>query len=226
MKAYIVRLEFIDLQPPVWRQIVLPYGATFHRLHETIQVVTNFTSAYGYARHLHAFDLPQDHLLVTNASADDLIDGPTSSSLQVRNSARIKIDLYLERDNQLHYTYDFGDDWRLLIRLEKIVNDYHFGYPTLLDGAGEAPPEDVGGPEGFSDFLDHYFNMSHPGHAAAISFAQAQHFHIYDPSWLNYCLKNVKWQKTEWDKIDHENYEIKRDPYRGQWSQPSGHIDS
>ncbi len=47
MKAYIVHIEFDDLQPTVWRQVVLPYGATFRRLHETIQLVNNFDSVFG-----------------------------------------------------------------------------------------------------------------------------------------------------------------------------------
>ena len=38
------------------------------------------------------------------------------------------------------------------MELEEIVDDYYFEYPTLLDGEGIAPPEDVGGPPGFEEF--------------------------------------------------------------------------
>lgn len=222
MKAYIVCLEFVDLKPRVWRQVVLPYGATFHRLHETIQVVTNFSSTYGRAYHLYAFNLPQERLWITNEPKEEMRTGFSGQPWQVKNPSRIKIDSYLEKDGQLNYTYDFGDDWRLLIRLESVVDDYHFGYPTLLAGAGEAPPEDLGGPDMYPTFLERYLNPSHPGHAAALSFAKEQHFHLYDQSWINYCLKGVQWQKTQWDKIEHENYLVIRDPYRGPESQQSG----
>ena len=44
MKAYKLTLTFEDIEPPVWRSVILPAGATFNRLHETIQHVTNFQS--------------------------------------------------------------------------------------------------------------------------------------------------------------------------------------
>ena len=44
MKAYILKLSFEDITPLIWRRIILPAGATFNRLHETIQNVTNFQS--------------------------------------------------------------------------------------------------------------------------------------------------------------------------------------
>lgn len=62
----------------------------------------------------------------------------------IRTPSSIKIDKYLETYRLLHYVYDFGDEWEINIALEKIVDDYCFGYPTVLDGAGDAPPEDLG----------------------------------------------------------------------------------
>ncbi len=214
MKAYIVHIEFDDLQPTVWRQVVLPYGATFRRLHETIQLVNNFDSVFGQDKHLFAFELPDEQLLVTNDSADAGALLPAGQAWTVRNPSRIKIDAFLEKYRELKYTYDFGEDWKLTIRLERIVDDYHFGYPTLLAGAGEAPPEDVGGPDGFRTFLMRYLDVSSIGHRKAVEFAERMNFWLYDPVRINDILKSVKWQKTEWDKIDHVNFEILRDPYR------------
>jgi len=42
------------------------------------------------------------------------------------------------------HNYDFGDDWHFITKHEEIVDDYYFGYPTLLDGAETAPPEGFG----------------------------------------------------------------------------------
>lgn len=58
-------------------------------------------------------------------------------------------------------TYDFGDDWNFTITLEDIVDDYYFGFATLLDGAGTAPAEDVGGLNGFYEFLEAYKDSKH-----------------------------------------------------------------
>ena len=44
MKAYILKVSFEDITPIVWRRVILPAGATFHRLHQTLQFATNFQS--------------------------------------------------------------------------------------------------------------------------------------------------------------------------------------
>lgn len=69
--------------------------------------------------------------------------------IEIRKPTGLKIEKYLEAHKEIHYLYDFGSDWQFTITLEKIVEDYYFGFPTLLDGAEAAPPEDVGGMDGF-----------------------------------------------------------------------------
>jgi hypothetical protein len=44
-----------------------------------------------------------------------------------------------------------GDYWRHKIELEKTIEDYEFGYPIILAGAGACPPEDVGGFGGYKE---------------------------------------------------------------------------
>ena len=84
--------------------------------------------------------------------------------IEVRKPTGLKIDDYLEKYKEIRYNYDFGDDWWFTIRLEEIVEDYYFGFPTLLDGAETAPPEDVGGIDGFYEFIEIYRNPKHPEH--------------------------------------------------------------
>ena len=58
MKAYIIKIELQDSNPVIWRRVIMPADATFNRLHDVIQTVTNFQSGYpsdGY--HLFRFDL-------------------------------------------------------------------------------------------------------------------------------------------------------------------------
>ena len=100
------------------------------------------------------------------------------------------------------------------MKLEQIVDDYYFGYPTLLDGAGTAPPEDVGGIHGYYEFLKVYRNPKHSEHEEMKAWAESQYFREYDPDWINESLKGIKYQKTEWDKINHERYQIIEDKYR------------
>ena len=51
------------------------------------------------------------------------------------------------------YTYDFGDDWEHEILLEKVIENSRNRFPVLLEREGERPPEDVGGPTGFKEYL-------------------------------------------------------------------------
>ena len=61
------------------------------------------------------------------------------------------------------YRYDFGDDWRHEIVVEKIIPaEPGVAYPRCTDGRRDAPPEDCGGiwvfNEQFADLAD-VFNV-------------------------------------------------------------------
>lgn len=242
MKSYIIKIELQDTNPLVWRRVIMPADATFNRLHDVIQSVTNFQGGYpslGY--HLFEFDLMKENMIVTNdeetylehrhykknkkfyedrlkdMSPDMLeFEEPYQERLKVsvRKPAGLKIDDYLEKHKEIKYDYDFGDGWQFTIKLEQTVSDYYFGFPTLLDGAMTAPPEDVGGIPGFYEFLKIYRNSEHPEHKDAKAWAEDMYFREYDPDWINERLKGINYKKTEWNKINHEQYKIIEDKYR------------
>ncbi|WP_286162932.1 plasmid pRiA4b ORF-3 family protein [Bacillus sp. es.034] len=134
--------------------------------------------------------------------------------IEVRKPTGLKIDEYLEKYGEIRYAYDFGDGWQFTIKLEEIVDDYYFGYPTLLDGEETSPPEDVGGLHGFYEFLKAYRDERHPEHQQMKMWAKSVYFREYDPDWINNILKGLNYKKTEWNKINHENYMIIEDKYR------------
>lgn len=245
MKSYIIKFELEHSEPLIWRRVIMPAGATFKMLHDVIQQSTNFQGGYpsdGY--HLFEFDLPEENIRVTNDEeaytehqgfkknrkmfAERLKNAEPEFrefeeryqerlSAVVRKPSGIKIDTYLEKYGELDYLYDFGDGWRFLIRLEDIVEDYHFGFPTLLGGAETAPPEDVGGIPGFYEFLKAYRNTKHPEHKEMKQWAESQGFKEYDPERINGRLKNRQYKKTDWNQIHHENYRVIEDKYRKSW---------
>jgi hypothetical protein len=133
----------------------------------------------------------------------------------VKAPTSIKIDSYLEKHGEFLYNYDFGDDWWIRVKLEEIVEDYYFGFPTLLDGEGTAPPEDVGGSTGYESFLEIYNNPKHPDYLHIYSWAEGQYYRPLDIARINELLKFVMYKKTEWKSIDHENYYVLSDKYRG-----------
>lgn len=218
----------------------MPAGATFNRLHDVIQNVTNFQSGYPAGDyHLYEFDLKdisvtndeaiyQEHLHFKKNQKNyeerlrtmppELVQFEEAHQARLKTEVRkpkgMKIDEYLEKYKEIVYTYDFGDDWQFIIKLEEIVDDYYFGFPTLIDGAETAPPEDVGGIPGFYEFLKVYQDEKHPDHDEIKAWAKEQYFREFDPEWINECLKSISYKKTEWDKINHDKYKVIEDKYR------------
>lgn len=242
MKSYIIKIELEESNPLIWRRVIMPAGATYKRLHDVIQNVTNFQSGYPYGGyHLYEFDLTKENKIVTDSEEAYLehqhylknkamyeerlktmppemlqFEKPHQERLkiEVRKPTGLKIDDYLEKYEEIRYNYDFGDDWWFAIKLEEIVDDYYFGYPTLLDGAETAPPEDVGGTYGFYEFLEVYRDPKHPEHEDMKTWAESLGFREYDSDWINERLKGISYKKTEWDKINHKRYNIIADKYR------------
>ena len=49
------------------------------------------------------------------------------------------------------YTYDFGDNWEYRVMLERTIErSRSVVHPRCTDGENACPPEDVGGPFGYS----------------------------------------------------------------------------
>jgi hypothetical protein len=240
MKAYIIKIELEDSNPLIWRRVIMPAGATYKRLHDVIQNATNFQSGYPYGGyHLYEFDLTDkivtddeeayqehQHYVKNRKYYEERLKSISSDMLQfeqnyqerlkieVRKPTGLKIDDHLEKYKEIRYNYDFGDNWWFVIKLEEIVDDYYFGFPTLLDGAETAPPEDGGGIHGFYEFLEVYRDEDDPEHEDMKTWAESLEFREYEPDWINVRLKGVEYKKTEWDKIKHEYYKIIEDKYR------------
>jgi hypothetical protein len=94
------------------------------------------------------------------------------------------------------------------------IDDYYFGFPTLLDGAETAPPEDVGGIYGFYEILQAYSDPKHPEHREMKEWVEQLYFKEYDSDWINERLKGLNYKKTQWDKVNHDRYQIIEDKYR------------
>src|SRR5207302_231955 len=61
------------------------------------------------------------------------------------------------------YVYDFGDNWRHIIQVEKVLEPApKVKYPHCVKGSRAGPPEDCGGAWGYGSFLE---AIQNPGHA-------------------------------------------------------------
>ena len=221
MKAYKLRIELISSEPLIWRRMIIPAGATFYRFYDAIQRSMGWLGAALTEYHPYEFDLSEENLIITNdleAIEDNkllkarykkygkkILDpfGEIERQLKrtVKGPSSVKIDTYIEKYDQIKYTYDFGDNWQHLITLEAVLDDYPFGYPALLSGQGDCPPEDVGGWTGYEEFLKVYKNPKHRDHQSTVNWAKEQRYEPFDLERTNDFLRFVKIQKTEWESL-------------------------
>ena len=109
---------------------------------------------------------------------------------------KMKCSTSWKRNNRIHqppktvvYVYDSGDDWQHKIELEKIIDDYEFGYPTILEGDGACPPEDVGGIPGCEEFLRAWNNPEDTENEEMRQWGENQHYRSFDIAFRNNLLK-------------------------------------
>jgi hypothetical protein len=61
--------------------------------------------------------------------------------------------------------YDFGDGWSHRITVEKVLAPQPgIRYPRCVSGRRSCPPEDVGGPWGYGEFLTAISDSGHAEH--------------------------------------------------------------
>jgi hypothetical protein len=66
---------------------------------------------------------------------------------------------------RFRYDYDFGDDWKHIIEIEKTLPaEEGVRYPRCVKGERACPPEDCGGPYGYPYFLDKIQDPKHEEH--------------------------------------------------------------
>lgn len=139
--VYQLRIDLRDIRPPIWRRVLVPGDMSLADLHNVIQTLFNWLDY-----HLHIFDIFGLHYGVPDP--DDF--------MEVRDENDLRLATFIAGEGvSFDYTYDFGDDWRHSIKVEKILEpDAERFYPVCIKGRRNGPPEDVGGPWGYAEFLE------------------------------------------------------------------------
>ena len=132
MAGYICKIVIEDTHPPVWRRVVIPDKITFFELHQIIQTVFQWEDV-----HLHDFRIPSDDIVINDEGEDG--QGYNYGEFDTT------IDYFFENYKWIRYTYDFGDDWRHRINIEKYDPEYKERCPKLLKYKGDNFMEDSGG---------------------------------------------------------------------------------
>ena len=136
-----VELEYED--PSVWRRLEVDSEMTFVQFHHVLQ------AAFGWENsHLHKFSIEQrDGKRVEGVEIGMDLEGFELSMKEVLDEEKEKLaDWFIREQDCAVYTYDFGDDWRHKIILEKILPKVAGErYPRCIEAVQIAPEEDSRG---------------------------------------------------------------------------------
>lgn len=150
--ATIARLKItLDrVTPQVMRRVEVPLD----RLHLVIQAAMGWTNSHLYE--IRARDASWCSPDADSDWVDDFFDA---------RNARLGDVLEYAGAKTLRYVYDFGDGWEHTVRIERLVGPAPATlYPRLIKASGRCPPEDVGGPWGYAEFLEAMNDPGHPRH--------------------------------------------------------------
>lgn len=210
MKAYQFVVQLEQVKHDVWRRFIIPAETNFKRLHETIQMTMGWSNY-----HMFSFIIPlssgkQLELVTDDETIANHQTQVASLLSRVRKGDNLNLDYVSERANtemrlahktklpkfveshpNFTYHYDFGDDWKHRVTLERIIDDYEVGYPQLLDGAGNCPPEDVGGPKGYENFLEVMANPYDEEYERLQSWANSQGYRDLNQKQTNEFMKTI-----------------------------------
>lgn len=149
-----IRIELDNIEPRIWRRVEVSVTTNLRALHEIIQAAMAWEN-------YHLYQFAVGDRVYGEPDPEDMAWGR-----KVYQAKGMRLGTLLDRGvTEFIYTYDFGDDWQHKITVEE-VSDAEPGtdYPRFVDGERTAPPEDVGGPPGFIEFVEAMAKPRHPQH--------------------------------------------------------------
>jgi hypothetical protein len=152
----LLRITLRDIEPPIWRRVVVADHMVLAQLHDVIQ------TAFGWKDcHMHEFHAGRERFGRPDFDGDFPSDGPP-----LRDERKTTLAEALGARREFSYWYDFGDDWWHDIVVEgRETARANAARATLLAGENACPPDDCGGPYGYAELLAALRDPTHPEHA-------------------------------------------------------------
>jgi hypothetical protein len=131
--VHVLKVNLHGAKPPVWRRLEVPSAITLDRVHEVLLVAFRW---WGW--HLHCFE-------TVCGEFGDLSSDYDWSGHQDESKVALAQVAAAEKAKVV-YVYDFGDDWRHDLVVEKVVPAVPgVAYPRCTGGRGADTPLDGSG---------------------------------------------------------------------------------
>ncbi len=147
-----ITLDYVE--PLVMRRIEVPADIRLDRLHLALQAAMGWETYHLWEFHVRTlrFGPPGQDF--------GFGDGPASAE-----KATLQAVIEAAGAKTLKYLYDFGDGWEHTIKVERIFEAAAgAASPVLIEAKGACPPEDVGGPPGYAEYLEAMADPDHERH--------------------------------------------------------------
>jgi hypothetical protein len=150
-KTLQLKIWLDEIEPLIWRRILVPAEMTLHELHRIVQMLFDW---YDY--HLYEFSIGGDRYQEPDPEAEDA----------PKDSTRTRLAHFdLAEGDEFTYVYDFGDHWVHRIAVERAPPNVNEGWlPFVVGGERRGPPEDCGGPDGFERLVAAIRDTEDPEH--------------------------------------------------------------
>ncbi|MGJ3232345.1 MAG: plasmid pRiA4b ORF-3 family protein [Oceanicaulis sp.] len=147
-----LRITLVETPGRPWRVLDVPESLALSGVHKAIQ------AAFLWADyHLYEFRIGAKRYGPDAEYGDYRV---------YRADGRSLGDVIREGVHSFTYLYDFGDEWLHQIDIiDRFDSHASLLLPRFVEGARRAPPEDVGGPFGFEEFLAAMVDPRHRDHA-------------------------------------------------------------
>jgi len=213
--------ELDDYRPKIWRRFQVIDNTSFARFGYIIQVLFEMTASHLMAievpegENFHAcikaklpddpidlsiFGIKKDRLVryeIPNDDDDEEMFSDPSGNTEVLDAT--KFCLYssvTHLNDKVSFNYDFGDDWRVSLTLEKSFTDKDLPgreLPRVLEGAGFGIVEDVGGTTGLEDLVRAFKKKKGDEYEEYREWLGVDDIDItaFDPDDMNFRLKKI-----------------------------------
>jgi hypothetical protein len=176
--AFQLRLQLNDVDPVVWRRLIVPGSVRMAKLSEMLLAAMGWTNS-----HLHAFRVGDVRY---GMNVDEYSDGEIDEK-------QVTVLQALRDERRFVYDYDFGDSWEHDVVIEDLSWTY-FGlkFAVCIDGERACPPEDVGGPWGYTEFLAAIADPDHEERESYLEWVGGS----FDPARFDLATANAALQKV------------------------------
>ncbi len=184
-KYYQIEILLAHIAPPIWRRVIIPSDMLLPDFHNLIQAVMGWTNS-----HLHQFIKDGTFYMPKEFGGEFWDEQKNVDYKKTKVSALLK-----EENDHIIYEYDFGDSWQHQIILEKKTESPPKGIktPVCLEGDRNCPPEDVGGPWGYENFLNILSDPDHEEHESTMEWVDGK----FDPEYFSVNEVNQRLKRKD-----------------------------